>query len=195
MKLLKTVVLFSCILGFSESANAQSVTNIELDEALVNGEGDFFRPLGQKLQYPAEARGNGIVGLSIFTFKVNCNQEVIDLKFESELDYGIENEITIQLNTLKFNWKLCEQRDNNKLFRLEIGFGINNKYKPESAQLVVNALGDFHVVSDKRLMKKLNKSLKKNEMIKVSEYLKSLLLRFPYNQEYLKLQEELNKKS
>ena len=188
-----TIAAIIAIVFLSHLARSQDKINANLNESLVYGTKEFYREMGMKLGYPLEARRNGVMGLSVFSFRVDCNNEVVDMNFETILNYGIEEEITRQMQALKVNWKPCNVRPNERI-RIKIAFGINKVYEPEEVEIMVNAMGDYRVISDKTLRKQLNKAVKKNKAEKAQEYLKILLARYPFNEEYLKLQTQLNVK-
>lgn len=174
------------------NVSGQEILNADLNDAMVNGETEFYQELLMNIRFPSEARKNGIMGLSIFSFNVNCKSKITNLKFESTLDYGIEDEIRNQLNTLKFKWKSCGQRGDSVKILVKLAFSINSQYHPKEADVVVNAMGNFPVIPDKQLMDDLNIALKRNKTEEAKKYLKLLLLRYPFDNEYLKLERQLN---
>lgn len=192
MNLVKSIIFFSICLMLNTKVSAQEILNADLNEAMVNGETEFYQELLMNIRFPSEARKNGIMGLSIFSFNVNCKSEITDLKFKSTLNYGIEDEIRNQLNTLKFNWKPCGQRIDSVKILVKVAFSMNSQYHPKEADVVVNAMGNFPVIPDKQLMDDLNIALKRNKTEEAKKHLKLLLLRYPYDDEYLKLEQQLN---
>lgn len=193
----QTISIGSIIISllFTYLAQSQEITNPKLNEALLNGESEFYHELAMNINYPRDARNNGVIGLSISNFKVNCDGQISHLNFQTTLGFGIEQEIIEKLQTLTFNWKPCEQRNENEIFSLKIAFGINGLYDPIKTDILVNAMvGDTYVISDQKLQKTLNKAIKKNDFEKAQEILKILLLRYPFDEEYLNVQQQLNNK-
>lgn len=194
---MKTVIQLTLIIlcvSFTHYSNSQEVRNSKLNDALVSGSEGFYQELSMNIRYPRDARISGLIGLSVFSFKVNCNDEIVDLKFATKLEKGIEVEIARQLQTLSFNWKKCDERSEDQTIEIKIAFGINRNYSPEAADIVVNAIGDFPVETDEQLIKKLNKAIEKNKYDKAKKPLEALILRYPYNTEYRKISRLLKTK-
>ncbi len=174
-------------------ANAQVVVNPKLNEALVKGEKSFFQLFSLDIQYPEKARREGIMGLSVLSFEVDCDQNITNIQFHNKLGYGIEEELTRQLTSLSCQWKKCEVRLPETTIDLKLCFSINHVYEAREADIVINAFGNFKTLSDKTLIRRLNKSLKKNQPETAITNVDLLLMRHPFNPEYKEVKQILDK--
>ncbi len=96
------VGLFSFCLCLVFAASAQrnvidkTATKIfdeRLNKSYKTGQDGFMRYVGLNFNYPVEARTKGVMGLSVFAFKVGCDVKPYGLQFKTKLDFGIEQEI------------------------------------------------------------------------------------------------------
>ena len=173
---------------------AQKIFDEGIDKSFKGGEEAFARYLGAHLQYPAEARANGIMGLCVVAFKVGCGNKPNDFLFKTKLDFGIEDEVRRMISSTEDQWLACGQRDTLRWMNFKIAFTINGLYKSPDAFLVLTAKGHVSGVSDERLIKDLEWAVEKDNTTKAREILTLLVMRFPYNQEYRKSLIELSKK-
>lgn len=171
---IKFVFLFFLML-FVGSVYSQQVSNTTLENSYLKGEKGFIRHLAMKLRYPKKARENGIIGLSILSFKVDCQNMPYDFVFTTKLKHGIEETIKETIIKTKGNWKSCEKRDKDERINLKIAFSINSLYDPENTDFVINAFGQFTVVEDNILIKKMEKAWKKQKYQKAKPYLEDLI--------------------
>jgi hypothetical protein len=139
-----------------------------------------------ELRYPKAARENGVIGLSILSFKVDCKNTPYDFIFTTKLKHGIEDIIKKTILKTKGNWSSCEKRNKQDRINLKIAFSINSLYEPENTDFVINAFGQFTVVEDAILIKKMEKAWKKQKYQKARPYLEDLIRRYPFNEEYQK---------
>lgn len=165
-----------------------------LDKSFKNGEAGFARHVGLTLVYPLEARTNGVMGLSVFSFKVGCDNRPYGFNFRTKLGFGIEQEIERVIKKTKGDWLACSERDTLGPMNYRIAFTINNLYDSDDAFLQVSANGDFPGVSDATLLEDLKIAINKNDPEETKIALTRLFMRFPFNQEYRKQLVELNKK-
>jgi hypothetical protein len=170
------------------------IFDARLNESHKDGEEGFIRHIASILIYPAEARTNGVMGLSVFTFKVGCDNKPYGFRFRTKLGFGIEEEIERAIKKTKGDWLPCSERDTVGFINYRIAFTINNLYDSHDAFLEMSANGDFPGVSDHTLIKDLEKATKENNPEETKKALTKLFMRFPYNQEYRKRLVELNKK-
>jgi hypothetical protein len=57
-----------------------------LEKGYENGEKGFFETISKNIHYPKEARENGLMGLSSFAFKVDCDKKPHSFKFKQSWD-------------------------------------------------------------------------------------------------------------
>lgn len=167
-------------------SSAQTIFDNGLNNGFRGGEAPFFEFVGKKLHYPAEARTQGVMGLSVFAFKVNCENQPYDFKFKTKLGFGIEEEVEKVVNATSGSWRSCTDRDSVAWINCKIAFTLNDLYKSKDAFLVLTAHGEFPGVSDDTLISDLEKAIKKDNVEKAMAALTKLVMRFPYNQEYKK---------
>lgn len=123
----------------STSVYSQEARNPTLNNAFIGGEPAFFRHILMNIDYPLEARTSGVMGLTEFSFKINCDANPYDFIFTTKLGFGIEEEIRDTIMKTKENWKDCNERNSEDSITLKIAFSINDKFDHEEADLVVNA--------------------------------------------------------
>jgi hypothetical protein len=164
-----------------------------LNKSHKEREEGFARYLGLTLNYPAEARTKGVMGLSVFTFKVGCDNKPYALRFKTKLGFGFEEEIERVIKKSKGDWLPCNERDTLGLITFKIAFNINNLYDSPDAYLQFAARGDLPGVSDDTLLKDLEKATKESKTEEARIALTKLVMRYPYNQEYRNRLIALNK--
>jgi hypothetical protein len=186
-----TFFLLSLISGFTAFAQREitapknpKIFDKTLNGSYKTGEEGFFRYMSLTLRYPAKARTNGVMGLSVFAFKVNCDNKPYSLQFKTKLGFGIEEEIESLIKKTEGHWLPCSERDTVGWINVKVGFTINGLYNPEDSFIVLTAHGDFPGVSDDTLINDLRKATEKNKTKNMRAALTKLVMRFPYNQEY-----------
>jgi hypothetical protein len=181
-------VLLICAQGI-----AQKIFDEGIDKSFIGGEEAFARFLGEKLRYPAEARTNGIMGLCVVAFKVDCQNKPHQFLFKTKLGFGFEDEVRRVISLTEGKWLSCDQRDSLGWKNFKIAFSINELYKSDDAFLVLTARGDVSGASDKSLLNDLEWARRKGKTEKAREILTLLIMRFPYNQDYRKQLIEISK--
>lgn len=176
-----------------EIKESTTIFDERLDKSFKDGEAGFARHVGLTLVYPLEARTNGVMGLSVFSFKVGCDNKPYGFNFRTKLGFGIEQEIERVIKKTKGDWLACSERDTLGSINYRIAFTINNLYDSEDAFLQLSANGDFPGVSDATVIEDLKIATKKNHIEETKKALTRLFMRFPFNQEYRKQLVELNK--
>jgi hypothetical protein len=196
-----TLFFISLLLAISVSAQKSKITSEgqrifddRLDKSYEDGEKGFVRHVTATLIYPAEARTNGVMGLSVFAFKVDCDNKPYSIQFKTKLGFGIEDEIERTIKKTKGNWLPCSDRDTLGWINFKISFTLNDLYDSPDAFLQISGKGDFPGVSDETLIKDLNKAIDRNNSEDTRAALTKLVMRFPYNQEYRKKLIELSRK-
>ncbi len=188
-----SVVLFFMVLlsPISVSAQRNQITkegtrifDERIDKSYKGGEAEFAHHLARRLVYPASARTNGIMGLSVFAFKVDCENKPYSILFKTKLGFGIESEIERVIKLTKGNWRPCSERDTAGWLNFKISFTLNDLYQSSDSFFELSGRGDFPGVSDETLIKDLNKAMAENRSKDARAALTKLVMRFPYNQEY-----------
>ena len=126
-----------------EIKESTTIFDERLDKSFKDGEAGFARHVGLTLVYPLEARTNGVMGLSVFSFKVGCDNRPYAFNFRTKLGFGIEQEIERVIKKTKGDWLACSERDTLGPINYRIAFTINNLYDSEDAFLQLSANGDF----------------------------------------------------
>ena len=109
------------------------------------------------------------MGLSVFSFSVDCKNTPQDFIFTTKLGYKIEEEIEKTIRSTKGNWKECGKGNSNPRINLKIAFSINFLYSPdEEVDCLIDDVSRFKVVEDATLQKKCKLLWKK----KISKKLK-----------------------
>ena len=164
----------------------QTIGDGKLDKYYSEGEESFARFVTSTIQYPQQARKKGTMGLAIFSFRIDCQNQPTDFVFENKLGNGIEEEIEKVIKTTQGSWVSCNDRDQQDRVKLNFAFSIKNYYDPPNADLVIVAYGSFPLVTDEKLEKQYDKALKKGKLDKAKEAVDELIKRYPSNSTYLK---------
>jgi hypothetical protein len=195
------VLLLFLTLGFPVVGQRTKITkegtrifDERLNKSYESGEEGFVRYVASNLNYPAEARTKGVMGLSVVAFKVGCDGKPYGLQFKTKLGFGIEQEVERVIKKTKGDWLPCNERDTLGWINFKIAFTLNDLYDSPDAFLQVSANGDFPGVSDDTLIEDLKKATQENKHEEARMALTKLVMRFPYNQDYRKQLIELNKK-
>ncbi len=185
-------ILMAALVMCSDLTFSQRKPNQIIESSYTDGESGFFERLGKILKYPAEARTKGVMGLSVVSFKVGCDNVPHSFIYRTKLGFGIEEELQKAIEKTN-NWLVCDKRDSSQWINLKVAFSLNNLYYSKDSDLDMNAMGSFPGVSDDQLKTDLEKALKKQKSEKAISALTKLLMRFPYDLEYKKKLQELLK--
>jgi hypothetical protein len=155
-----------------------------LDQIYVGGKLAFSQKVYSYVSYPVEARQNGIIGLSMVSFKIDCNGNPYDFNFKNKLGNGIEESVQNAILHTAGSWKDCENRDLGQLVNLTFGYSINKLLNTETADFVLVAYDGVKIKTDKQLETEFEKYSKKGDYKKAKTAIEILANRYPNNLEY-----------
>lgn len=181
-KIQNVLIIFFTFLSFIHYG--QTIGDGKVDEYYSEGGKSFARYVGSSMKYPKRAREKGTMGLAIFSFRIDCQNNPTDFIFENQLGNGIEEEIERIIKTTQGGWVSCDERDESERIKLNFAFSINGYYDPPTTSIVLVAHGSFPVVTDKKLEKQYRKALKKGKLDKAKEAIEELIKRYPNNNIY-----------
>ncbi len=162
------------------------------DNHYNGGKESFVKYMKDNVPYPETAKTEGLIGLSIVTFKIDCENAPYDINFYTQLGYGIEKLIKKAIENSAGNWINCNEKE--RLIRLHIAFDINKYYSHEKEDFTIYAEGPYEVMTDESLAQFFNARLKKEKYKQAKYYLELLLLRYPYNEAYKTTLHKINAK-
>lgn len=189
----RSAVLLLFFLTFTYIVFSQRKNNESVEKSWITGATPFLQKIGGMLHYPKEARDNGVMGLSSFAFKVDCNNKPHSFTFKTKLGFDIEKELERTISKVSSGWLDCSKRDSTTWINVKIAFSINHLYDSKDADIVLDANGSFPGVSDEQLIQDLEDAMKKGNKEKARAAVTKLVMRFPYNQDYQKKLLELAK--
>jgi hypothetical protein len=171
-------------LSISESRkkNLQKV----LDYRFKGGYYSFERLFNKTVEYPEVAAQNCVMGIIIASFNVNCDGEIEKVALKTMLRYGIDEEVTKFFNATTGQWNTCDD-DKYTHFDIPIQFRLEDvKTNTTDAILVKESKTIGYVChDDDYFVEKINKYLEKGKGKKALQFANELILRNPYNNEYI----------
>jgi len=140
--------------------------------------------------YPSEAVFNGVDGLLVFSFKIDCNDKPYDIVYQTNLGSGIEETVESVLRKTKGEWINCNDLPQDYIMTLKLTFSINSVYMPNPDEVDFSFNIDrenLHILTDQELIDEIN-SLNEMRKFKLSrKYIIKLINRYPYDEDYKRL--------
>jgi hypothetical protein len=164
-----------------------------LNNSFKGGVDAFRLFVTNKLYYPRDARINGTIGTSIFTFGINCDTEMpFDFEFETKMGDNIEDAIINAIMSTQGSWYACST-SNSERIRIKLSFTINGVGPvAKDALAVINAMDSGNqALDDGKLIDRALKAQRKNKIDKAEKYVNQLIARYPDNSEYRQMLENL----
>ncbi len=190
MKIIKLVIILFFLapaLLFGQAGRAS------LNSSFKGGVDAFRLFVTNKLDYPRDARINGTIGTSIFTFGINCDTNVpFDFQFETVMGDNIEKAIIQAIQSTQGNWYGCSSTRSERI-RIKLSFTINGEGPvAKDALAVINAMdAGNQALADGKLIDRALKAQRKNKIEKAEKYVNQLIARYPDNNEYRQMLENL----
>ncbi|NOY51781.1 MAG: hypothetical protein GXO88_14610 [Chlorobi bacterium] len=183
------------LFGQAESTPAKSrKANLKqlLDYRFRGGYYSFERLFWKTVEYPELAQKNCVVGILIVRFDVDCEGTIKNLRITNPLRWGIEAQIQKFLNKTVGHWNKCED-DKYTKFEVPIQFTINETETNSTDAMIVYQveLTGYTCKSDSYFKEKLEKALEKEQKKKSIRYVRELIRRDPYNNEYTEIKKKL----
>jgi len=146
----------------------------------------------QTAKYPAMAKANCVMGISIVSFRVSCDGVVYDIKNKTPLGYGIDNEISAFFAKTAGHWNTCHDEKYTR-FEIPIQFKLSGTdTNTDDALLFFEEDNPGYLCNDDEYyIKKLEKYVAKGKDRKVLQYLEILVRRDPYNSYYQDLRKKI----
>ena len=178
-------ILLSGIMLISGYLFSQDSLSVILDNHYTGGNEAFVKYMKDNVSYPEEAKTNGLIGLSVVSFTVDCENTPGGFIFQNQLGYGIESNIQEAIEGTDGNWINCDRNDTgSQIISLNIAFDINKHYSHIKEDFKIYAEGPYEVMTDESLVKFFNNRLKKENYKQAKHYLELLLLRYPFDETY-----------
>jgi len=196
---MKNKILFSVIpflICFSLAAN--TFDNF-LENNFQEGKKAFFSTFFQNINYPLDARLNGVMGQLQTKLTIREDGSIDRIEFLNELGYGIESEVKRVLLLTDKKWKTSEEE---RTLDFTIAFQLGED-KVIEADLKVVAMGSPRPSSyfsagplktNKQLEKSAKKLIKKQKYKEAMEVCEELLIRTPDSEKYKTIQKEIKAK-
>lgn len=162
-----------------------------LDQLYVGGKFAFNRKVASYISYPEEAEQQGIIGLSMVSFKVNCEGVPYNFHFKNKLGNGIEDATQDAILSTAGNWADCNNRDSERVVNLTFGYSINSLLNTETADFVFVVYDGVKIKTDKQLETEFKKFSKKGDYKKAKSAIEILVSRYPNNKEYSNQKKEI----
>ena len=188
---IKGVLLLGLML-MSNLLFSQDSLSVQPDNYYTGGNEAFIKYMKDNVPYPEIAKSNGLIGLSVVSFKIDCENAPFGFIFHTELGYGIEKNIQNAIENTEGNWVNCG--DNEKLIRLHIAFDINKHYSHEKEDFTIYVEGPYEVMTDESVVRYFNNRLKKENYKQAKYYLELLLIRYPFSEDYKSTLYKINSK-
>jgi len=197
MTKMRNTMIFTTVLTLflMHIGTAQNAPNLPVESYFKTGKAGLDTFMSKTIVYPPDAKFNSIAGLSTVSFKIDCSNVPYDIQFETKIGYGIEDAVIEALSLTKGSWINCNDASRDGRIKIKIAFSINNAFLPADADSYVNIMEEGNLIMDDRaLAEKINDQVKKEKYAKAKKLLDLLMLRYPYNEDYIKLMHQLEGK-
>lgn len=188
---IKGVLLLGLML-MSSLLFSQDILRVQLDKYYTGGNHVFIEYMKDNVPYPESAKLDGLIGLSVVSFKIDCENIPFGFIFQTELGYGIEKGIQKAIENTEGNWVNCDNSE--QLIRLNIAFDINKHYGHEKEDFTIYVEGPYEVMTDESLVKYFNNRLNKEKYKQAKQYLEWLIIRYPFSEDYKTTLHKINAK-
>ncbi len=184
-KMLTRSLILTGIMLSSGYLFSQDSLSVVLDNYYTGGNEAFVEYMKDNVSFPEDAKTDGLIGLSVVSFTVDCENTPAGFIFQNQLGYGIESNIQEAIENTEGNWINCDRNDTgSQIISLNIAFDINKHYSHIKEDFKIYAEGPYEVMTDESLVKFFNNRLKKENYKQAKHYLELLLLRYPFDETY-----------
>ncbi len=175
-------------MSISESRNKN--IKHQLDFRFKGGSGEFERVFFTIVDYTEEARKGCIMGVSIMSFKVSCDNKISDFRIKNPLGNGLNEKLGQFFSATEGQWNTCSDEKYTK-FEIPIMFIIENAETAGKGYLTVEGkYPGFKCKSDAYFLEEFEKLKTKKRSKKALQALDELIRRDPYNNDYIDLKKQ-----
>jgi hypothetical protein len=162
-----------------------------LDYRFRGGFYTFEKLFLQTVKYTDMARQNCVIGITIVSFRVDCDGTLRDVKIKNPLHYGLDEQIQKFMQLTNGHWNKCHD-DKYTRFSLPIQFTMKGT-QTDSIDPVIVLEGKnpgYVCSSDAYFLEKAKEALAKKKGKKAQLYIETLIKRNPFNDEYYNLMKQ-----
>lgn len=172
----------------SESRN--KTIRHQLDFRFKGGSGDFERVFFANVEYSPEARKACIMGVTIMSFKVDCNNKMSDFRLKNPLGYGLNEKMGTFFTSTEGKWNACTDEKYTR-FEIPILFVIEGTETGGNGFFVVEGkYPGFKCKNDAYFLEVFEELKGKSKSKKALHALDELIKRDPYNTTYYDMKKE-----
>lgn len=196
------LLLFVCLISFTQAftqSGDQSFSisesrnkNIkhQLDFRFKGGSGEFEKVFFSHVEYSEEARKGCIMGVTIMSFKVSCDNKISDFRLKNPLGNGLNEKLGQFFSATEGQWNSCSDEKYTK-FEIPILFIIENAETAGKGYLTVEGkYPGFKCKSDAYFLEEFEKLKAKKKTKKALQALDELIRRDPYNNDFIDLKKQ-----
>jgi hypothetical protein len=174
--------------SISESRNKN--IKHQLDFRFKGGSGEFERVFFAHVEYSEEARKGCVMGVTIMSFKVSCDNKISDFRLKNPLGNGMNEKLGQFISATEGQWNTCSDEKYTK-FEIPIMFIIENAETAGKGYLTVEGkYPGFKCKSDAYFLEEFEKLKSKKKSKKALHALDELIRRDPYNNDYIDLKKQ-----
>ncbi len=179
--------------SLAESVSESRNRNIkyQLDLRFRGGSGEFERVFFANINYPEDARKACIMGVTIMSFKVSCDNKISDFRLKNPLGYGINEQLGRFFTATEGQWNSCTD-DKYTRFEIPVLFIIESGETSGKGYLMVEGkYPGYKCKPDAYYLAEFEKLKAKKKMRKALEAVDELMRRDPFNNDYYDLKKAL----
>jgi len=201
---MKKTILFLVVMGMALVVGAQEQSLQDrlkaeryqtlkhmLDYRFKGGSGEFEHVFFSTVTYPENAKNNCIIGTTILSFTVSCDNEIGNFSLRNPLHYGLNEELQKFLSATKDMWNTCND-DKYTKFEVPVLFNLIGTETGAKGFLTLEEDNPgFKCKDDSYYFEQFERLREKKKVKKATKMLDMLIRRDPYNTEYYDLKREL----
>ena len=201
---MKNIILFFCCLCVSLSSTYADDFGNFLNANYEGGSKAFAKTIMMAINYPLEARENGITGELKARLYLDKEGKIQKMEYLNKLGYGIEEEVTQVVHLTEGKWTASETE---RIFDFSIAFLFEEKKNMEADLIVIAHGSPSHTYNppvfespyngtfktNKQLEKAYIRQIKKPNFKQAKAICEELLIRVPDSDKYKTWYEEIQK--
>lgn len=162
-----------------------------LDYRFKGGSGEFERVFFSTVTYPENAKNNCIIGTTILSFTVSCDNELGNFSLRNPLHYGLNEELQKFLSATTGMWNTCHD-DKYTKFEVPVFFNLKGTETGAKGFLTLEEENPgFSCKDDSYYMQQFERLRDKKKVNKALKMLDQLIRRDPYNTSFYDMKREL----
>ena len=162
-----------------------------LDYRFKGGSGEFEHVFFSSVSYPENAQNNCIIGTTILSFTVSCDNKIDNFSLRNPLHYGINEEMQKFLSATVDMWNTCSD-DKYTKFEVPILFTLKGTETGAKGFLTLEVDNPgFSCKDDSYYMQQFERLRDKKKVNKALKMLDMLIRRDPYNTTFYDMKRDL----